>query len=186
MSRCPRAEKGDRRAEKSLRSRPFVGRSSWFLARFCGLLHRKKELSKTNTKVPVSSHYPPVKCPQNSARTWEISAHAEPAFSRYRCVGRRSSGGRSLRKVGLFRSILELSTSRGFSLPFHVSLGFKLGQTVEKFAEVPRRGDARRGKRSAQKAEEFRSRSRLIEPLRGSKLGQTRPPHAQKSKGRLH
>ena len=85
-----------------------------------------------------------------------------------------------------FWSKLELSTSRSFSLPFHVSLGFKLVQTVEIFAEVPRRGDARRGKRSAQKAEEFRSRSRLIEPLRGSKLGQTRPPHAHKSKGRLH
>ena len=95
----------------------------------------------------------------------EISAHAEPAFAQYRCDGQRSSDGHSRRNVAPFRSKLELSASRSFSLPFGVSLGFKLVQTVEKFTEVPRRGDARRGQPSALNAGEFRSRSRLVEPL---------------------
>ena len=62
-----------------------------------------------------------VKCPQNSARTWEISAHGEPAFCRYRCVGRQSSDGRSRRKVGPFGSILR-------ALNFSGSLGLNCGK----------------------------------------------------------
>ena len=65
----------------------------------------------------------------------------------------------------LFAQFFALSTSLGLSLSNAVSLGFKLVETVEKFAEVSRRGDAHRDKQSAPKAEEFRSRSRLVEPL---------------------
>ena len=122
MMRCPQAGKGDRRAEKSLRSRPFVGRSSSFLARFCGLLHQKERAFKDEHKGTSFLTLPTSEMPPNSARTWEISAHAEPAFCRYRCAGRRSSEGRLSRKVGLSGSFLALSTSRGFSLLNRVSL----------------------------------------------------------------
>ena len=143
-ARC-RGARRRRRATDGRRSRSDRDCLSVDLRRFwlvfAGFCMRKKELSKTNTKVPVSSHYPPVKCPQIQSRIGRFRLTQSPRSHGTTCDGRRSSGGRSRRKVGPF----WLNSSRsqhleGLSLSNTVSLGFKLEETVEKFYRSPSAG----------------------------------------------
>ena len=67
----------------------------------------------------------------------EISAHAEPKFAAPSGDRPESFTSRSRRKVGLFGSILQLSTSRRLSLFIAVSMSSKLEETVEKLARNP-------------------------------------------------
>ena len=99
---------------------------------------QKKGLSKTNTKVPFSSHYPPVKC----------SVSYSFRLRRFRLRRAQVRGtrpwiftGRSSQKVGLFQPNLQLSTRGSRSLSNAVSMSSIRQEFVEKLTGIPRRGD---------------------------------------------